>query len=493
MHCFNCGFALLPSQLQCPHCGQHQSTSTQLVAQQQQPALPNSDPTSELLSTNTRRFKLSTYPIPQRPTLPATSIAQTGQGPLLRQPHGTHTSRDVSMPSIPPSLPSRAQFAPLRAPMMTLPSLPSIPAIKTPKSPLRSQSSFYDALPPLLAPDVPAFPAAPITDTSQVSMPSLAMRTFQTCEQASFTMPEQMVTHPSPGSPAYPAAHVDPVTVPVTPSALEQGSVNMSLVQPPTRTPYPLQLHKNKKHRRLKTSLGLLTACVVLTICTYLFVNFALSSQTQIQATVRPTVVANLPPLTISDPAKLYTAALSRRPLLSDPLAAIDANNWTSANTEGTCTYDHTMLHAVSNQRNQMAICLAQAQKFSNIAYQATIHGYQGTLGGLIIRSDDKGQLLYLFGISPNNRYLLATSRPNDAESPRVIGGGISNAIKGASQSNTLTIIAQQTTLYLYINGSYLMQINDTTASSGYIGLFVGDSNNDTADAHFSNVKVWGI
>ena len=318
---------------------------------------------------------------------------------------------------------------------MTLPSLPSIPAIKTQKSPLRSQNSFYASLPPLLAPeDVPAFP-----------------------------------------------------------SELKQGSIKISLVQPPTRTPYSLQLHKNKKHRRLKISLLLLTACIILTIGAYLFVNFAPASQTQTNATVRPTVVDNLPPLTISDPAKLYTAALNRRPLLSDPLAAIDANNWTSANTQGTCTYDHTMLHAVSNQRNQLAICLAQAQKFSNIAYQATIHGYQGTLGGLIIRSDAKGQLLYLFGISPNNRYLLATSRPNDIESPRVIGGGISNAIKGASQSNTLTIIAQHTMLYLYINGSYLMKINDTTASSGHIGLFVGDPNNDTADAHFSDVKVWGV
>lgn len=266
----------------------------------------------------------------------------------------------------------------------------------------------------------------------------------------------------------------------------------MNTIHPPTRSTPPPQ---RRRYNKGKVVLVLLTFCLLLLAGAYLLVYLTHSARTQPghDKTHLPQQLATQPPLTLHEPVQLYTAALKRRPLLSDPLTQQSTYQWSSANTNGSCRFDHRSLHIISNQRNQLALCLTQTQTFTDIAFQATLNTYQGSFSGLSIRADTAGQSLYLFGITPAKRYLLAAAHPDQFQAEQVLAGGISTAIKGTQQQNTLTVIAQKTTLYLYINGHYLTKITTPTISAGYIGLFVGDHNNDTADARFSNVKVWSI
>jgi hypothetical protein len=266
----------------------------------------------------------------------------------------------------------------------------------------------------------------------------------------------------------------------------------MNTIYPPTR---PAQPPQRRRYNKGKIALVLLTCCLLLLAGAYLLVYLTHSARTQAgqDKTTQLQPLATQPPLTLHDPVQLYTAALQRRPLLSDPLTQQSNYQWSSANTNGSCRFDHRSLHIISNQRNQLAICLTQAQTFTNIAFQATLNTYQGSFSGLVIHADTTGQSLYLFGITPAKRYMLAVAHPDQLQEAQVLAGGISTAIKDTQQQNTLTVIAQKTTLYLYINGHYLTKVNTPTTSAGYSGLFVGDHSNDTADAYFSNVKVWSI
>ena len=139
-------------------------------------------------------------------------------------------------------------------------------------------------------------------------------------------------------------------------------------------------------------------------------------------------------------------------------------------------------------------MCIASATKYKNVAFQAQIVPIKGDTYGLIVRADSKGRLLYLFSVTTTGMYTLAVTDGQNGTLAHVLTGGTSVAIKqGQNQSNQLTIIARDSTLYLYVNQKFLTKVNDTTATSGSVGLFVGNSQGDVSEARFTNAKIWSV
>ncbi|WP_162005204.1 hypothetical protein [Dictyobacter vulcani] len=206
---------------------------------------------------------------------------------------------------------------------------------------------------------------------------------------------------------------------------------------------------------------------------------------------IYPTAVPTLPPLTSTDPHELYQQAMKRKTLLDDPLKTQSPYDWEATNTDGSCMFENQQLHLSSIQGGKAILCLEQALTFDNFAFQARMTLHQGDTGGLLMRANTAGNKLYMFGLSTSGRYLLASVQPQTGSQPQIITGGLSSAIKQGT--NQLTIIAHQHTFYLYINGRYQTKINDSTINVGKIGLFAGDSQQNTPDATFSNAKVWGV
>ncbi len=139
-------------------------------------------------------------------------------------------------------------------------------------------------------------------------------------------------------------------------------------------------------------------------------------------------------------------------------------------------------------------MCIANATKYKNIAFQAQLTALKGDTEGLIVRADSKGQQMYLFSITTTGMYTLAVTNGQNGTLAHVLVGGTSPAIKqGQNQTNQMTLIARDNTLYLYVNQKFLTKVNDTTAASGNVGLFVGNSQGDVSEARFTNAKMWSV
>ena len=262
-------------------------------------------------------------------------------------------------------------------------------------------------------------------------------------------------------------------------------------------------IHSDHESSKRKIFIGIGAGFLAALLVAVGYLAFLQKPATQQQAAIPTPQVAqthtkNLPkqpPLTITDPQELYTQATGRQAAINDSLHMQSDNNWQSVNSPGNCTFDANTLHAVTSTADvRTTMCIATATKYQNIAFQAQLTTIKGDTSGLIVRADNKGQRLYLFSITTTGMYTLAVTDGQNGTQQHVLAGGTSAAIKqGLNQENQLTIIARDSTLYLYINQKFIAKMDDKTNTTGCIGLFEGNSQGDTSEARFTNVKVWNV
>ena len=119
----------------------------------------------------------------------------------------------------------------------------------------------------------------------------------------------------------------------------------------------------------------------------------------------------------------------------------------------------------------------------SNFAMQADLTFVSGDGGGFIFRLK-RQSTHYRFRLLPNGNFDLASPS-------HTLVSNFNTAIReGYNQTNQLTIIAQKHTIYAYINGQLITNVNDTTANYGAVGLMANDDTN-AADVRFEHIKVF--
>ncbi len=185
-------------------------------------------------------------------------------------------------------------------------------------------------------------------------------------------------------------------------------------------------------------------------------------------------------------PQGIYNQAISGKPVIDDSLSNPDRSTW--QNTNSFCTFTQGALH-ISGQANFVYFCHSSRQ-FSNLAFQVRVTIIKGDNGGLVFRANESPLLHYLFGINANGFYTLDVLTNNALE---LLNYGPSAAIRtGLGQSNLLTVIARNSTIYLYINKQFVGSANDSTFSSGEVGMFA-NSHAGLSDVAFSNAQVWQL
>lgn len=210
------------------------------------------------------------------------------------------------------------------------------------------------------------------------------------------------------------------------------------------------------------------------------FANATATAQAQAQATVTALQA-------------LYTQVTSGTPALASTLAFQDGVNWDVYSTPdgGGCNFSNGALHASVFTKNYYVPCLAHNSSFTNFAYQVQMTMLEGDEGGLMVRSDDANNHFYVFSIGHDGTYRFYVVKDNNNSLSLV--DDTSSIIKtGAGQSNTLTLIAQGATFYLYINQQYVASASDTSFASGEVGVAASDTTNNT-DVAFTNAKVWSL
>jgi hypothetical protein len=189
----------------------------------------------------------------------------------------------------------------------------------------------------------------------------------------------------------------------------------------------------------------------------------------------------------------LYLQSTSGTPILNETLAAQTSSNWDVYNAVGGggCVFSGSALLASVSQPSFYVPCFAHATNFGNFAFEAQVNIVKGDQAGLIFRANDASSKFYVFRIGRDGNYALYLSK--DAKNSVPIAEDSSSVIKtGLGQINILTVIAQNSNIYLYINKQFVGSVNDGTYASGEIGVFAGDNTNATEVA-FSNIRVWNL
>ena len=190
--------------------------------------------------------------------------------------------------------------------------------------------------------------------------------------------------------------------------------------------------------------------------------------------------------------------ATSGTPALNDQLTSPSNNNWdqlpaSSSAQGGSCAYTGGQYHSAMPQKGFFQPCIAEAPTFGNFAYQVQMTITQGDEGGIIFRADPVNSKFYLFRISQNGAYDLYLYVDNQGTHAKNLLSNSSTLIKqGQNQTNTITVVAQGSNIFFYINGQYLDNVSNNTFGSGKIGVF-GESNTNSTDVAFSNAQVWQL
>ena len=188
---------------------------------------------------------------------------------------------------------------------------------------------------------------------------------------------------------------------------------------------------------------------------------------------------------------QIYQQATGGKLALNASLQAQDSENWDEYNGEGGggCAFTGGALHASVYQAHYYTPCFAHTTNFGNFALEVQMTFSKGDEGGIIFRGDDTTGRFYSFRIDSSGTYYLYLTK-DDKNATRLVYNKSELIKTGASQTNILTVIGLHSDLYFYINKQFAGSVNDSTFTSGEIGVLAAEHTN-TTDVAFSNMRVW--
>lgn len=197
---------------------------------------------------------------------------------------------------------------------------------------------------------------------------------------------------------------------------------------------------------------------------------------------------------TVTALQSLLAQDMSGTPVVDDSLSdSTSPSRWDlSINTQNNtgCQFINGNYHVKEIQLGYYQPCFAETTDFHNFVYQVTVTIDQGTQGGILFRANGAQSQYYLFRIGTNGSYTLEVYNNNHVRS---LSSGFSAAIlTGIGQSNTLQVIAKDSTIDLFVNSTFIDSATDSTYASGQIGVVALDYSLPT-EVEFSNAQVWTL
>lgn len=146
------------------------------------------------------------------------------------------------------------------------------------------------------------------------------------------------------------------------------------------------------------------------------------------------------------------------------------------------------------NANGWLGWSLTYAQNPSDFYLEATFRTRTcagSDLYGIVFRAS-KENAGYFFGVTCDGRYNLTYRDLNNDIQKELISIKAASAIQaGSDQINRLGVFAQGDKISLYINGSLIDEVTDSTRSSGYFGAFVAANQTAGFRADLDQIKLW--
>lgn len=231
------------------------------------------------------------------------------------------------------------------------------------------------------------------------------------------------------------------------------------------------------RYASLRLKAGIVALCIVVLIATGSLTVFTWP---------RPTHPLNRAAL-----LQLYTTTTGNIPVLYDPLHEQDANSWETGTWRkgDSCGFRDGAYHLKSVEQEYYSWCIARAPQFSNFAVQVQMNILTGDGGGLVFRADGKQGDYYYFRVGQDGTFALYRYI-SKADRQELETGTAVSIHQGRNQLNLLCVIANGSSLALFVNKQPIAQINDGAYRTGQIGL-AADEDDNTTDVAYNNLQVW--
>ena len=185
-----------------------------------------------------------------------------------------------------------------------------------------------------------------------------------------------------------------------------------------------------------------------------------------------------------------YEEVTQGQPMLNDSLAVSGRDNW--ATGQG-CAFAGGSYHASEARKGFFWPCSEQNRFLSDFAYQVQMRIIKGDAGGIIFRADAAIARFYVFRVGQDGTYDIYYYPDGTGKKTQKLAEGYSDLIvNGTDKENQLTVLARGRTIFLYINGKYLVGMEHKGPASGLIGV-IADSSLRPTEVEYSQVRVWKL
>ena len=154
------------------------------------------------------------------------------------------------------------------------------------------------------------------------------------------------------------------------------------------------------------------------------------------------------------------------------------------------CAFNNGTYHAIAPNVNFSDYCLAQNTNLGNFVFEVQMKILKGDAGGVVFRAEsvNPSNQLYAFSIGQDGSYYLHLQ--NASGYPILTKGNNPAINQGLNATNLIAVVAQGSTITLYVNHQPIDKVTDSTYNHGWIGTFVVPYTQQTEVA-FSNARVW--
>jgi hypothetical protein len=187
--------------------------------------------------------------------------------------------------------------------------------------------------------------------------------------------------------------------------------------------------------------------------------------------------------------------------VLNDPLRDNSLGHWYQAsNSVSSCKFTGGAYHVSFSPGPRTSastgfICPAlDGADFRNLAFEVQMTIIKGDAGAIFFRVPHDSLGGYEFIVGQNGIYQLQRWNSNPAQI--LLGPTFSSVIhRGLGQSNLIAMVAEGSTIRLYVNRQQVDSVTDSTYSRGYIALaaetYISLTNYHPTEVVYSNAKVW--
>src|SRR5579875_3906364 len=323
-------------------------------------------------------------------------------------------------------------------------------------------------------------------------------KTCPNCGGTAYSFPDATPDQSRPYTPPPAPGSFDPYNVlppPPPPFSGNQQGAGAAYYPPPTPVS-PLQQPQQPQKRQHGPSAGLVTLLVLLAILLIAggggLVYYAAvyqPHQQQVQATATAQTHATTTAIAQATAAAQNPYTHSGTLVFSDALTANNQGHQWDENKN--CAFTGGTYHAIAPDPHYSDYCIANATDFSNFAYQVNMTVLKGDGGGMLFHVENTNpHEYYEFDVAQDGTYGLYKA---DAGQFITMTSGSNPAIhQGLNQTNVLGVVVQGSNITLYVNGTSVDSVTDSTFSHGQIGVSASVVNQVT-EVSFTNAKVWKL